>query len=637
VLLVALTASLLLLAAPGRASAHPTLLYTTPAAQTADPVAPDSLALLFGEPVAVGPGAVTLLSAQGQPVQLGPVSTAKDGRAVTAPITALLPVGVYTVRWQVTGADGDLVEGQFRFAVGAAITGAATEANPSGTAWSTVALRWLLFLALAVALGGVVAQRIVRDGRAVNPRLAPVRSWAFFAIVGGLAATLGLAALQAAQIAGWAGVWRADAGRLLVTEALGFAVAAGLTMWRAAERWAALPLLGVTVAEGIRAHPNVAAPGWGAALTIAHLTAAAVWLGALLTVVRAAWAWRTQPGAPTWVLSTYARLAAWLFAVVVTTGAVEALLLVPPTAVLSTSYGRLLLVKLALVAVAAALALTARRLLRRAPVTAAWTARAEAGVLSVVLAVTAVLVSAPPPGAADDQLPGPPPPAGVVLPLGTLAGQIGVGVEASAGRLVVHLAAPNLGDYYATTPTTQTFALTGRLQTAAVDRPSDVVFRGCGGGCFLADVAWAAGDNLLTLRATAKGWHGGAVTLLVPSAAQPAAQQLAAVVTAMSAVDQLMIYEAVTSDTSTTMPEPTELTLTARDFLPGEPYSSGVAPQVVALPPTIAGQTTLALGFPAEARYVQLTLDARSRIIEEVITDPKHLTRRRFIYPADAE
>jgi copper transport protein len=153
VLLLTLTTFLVRVAVPGRAAAHPTLLYTTPAAETADPTAPDNLALTFSEPVTIGTGAMTLLSVQGQPVGLSPANSAKNGHAVTARITSTLPVGVYTVRWRVTGVDGDLVEGQFRFAVGAPITAPGASATGDSISWSTAVLRWLLFTAFALALG----------------------------------------------------------------------------------------------------------------------------------------------------------------------------------------------------------------------------------------------------------------------------------------------------------------------------------------------------------------------------------------------------------------------------------------------------------------------------------------------------
>jgi copper transport protein len=46
--------------------------------------------------------------------------------------------------------------------------------------------------------------------------------------------------------------------------------------------------LAVVAAEGLRAHPHSDSPVWGAALTVTHLLAVAIWVGALLHVLRAA-------------------------------------------------------------------------------------------------------------------------------------------------------------------------------------------------------------------------------------------------------------------------------------------------------------------------------------------------------------
>lgn len=167
-----------------------------------------------------------------------------------------------------------------------------------------------------------------------------------------------------------------------------------------ARRWAVPPLLAVVAAEAVRAHPAQQAPGWGAVLTGVHLLAAAVWAGALVQVVRTALRWRGHRRQAWALVGAYARLAGWLFAVVVATGTVAALLLVPWADWTGTAYGRTLLVTIALVSTTAVLALLARRRrLRRA--------------------ATAVLVSLPAPGAVGSSaaLPLPPSPDGVAVPL----------------------------------------------------------------------------------------------------------------------------------------------------------------------------------------------------------------------------
>jgi copper transport protein len=192
---------------------------------------------------------------------------------------------------------------------------------------------------------------------------------------------------------------------------------------------------------------------------------------------------------------------------------------------------------------------------------------------------------------------------------------------------------PSREDYYATTRTRQAYSLTGRLVAAGTRSVQDLRFRGCGcgPGCYLADTRWADCDNLLTLRASAAGWRGGVASLVVPWPVHDGSATLTRAVAAMRALPEVSFTETVTSDTSGPTPDPTPLTLAAADFLTLQPYGTGQSPQVVALP-TATGQTRLPLGYPAEARFIELTVDEHSRIIDEVQIDPKHLTRRHHLY-----
>ena len=619
-----------LLAAPGAAHAHPTLLYTTPTADTAETQSPTSVVLVFNEPVTPAAGGLVVLDQAGRQTEIGQV-TAERGGTVTGHLPATLPTGVYTLRWRVTGADGDLMESTFRFAVGAAITSADTTTatgRPTGTSWPSVGWRWLLFAGLALALGGAVGTRLSTSARTLRPNLPALRGPASAAGAAlGLAGTAGLMA-SLLITSGADALISATAGRVALIEATAFA--ACLALLRVRPGWAWLPLLAVPAAEGFRGHPQQAQPGWGALLIAVHLAAAAVWIGALLHAVRVAVAWRGHRPAILWVLSGYARWAGWLLATVLATGTVSALLVAPLSTLTTTTYGRWLLAKLALVTVSVTAAAFARWWLRRQQPTLpriAAATRVESVTLVGVLAVTAVLVSTPP----RQSTPlAPPDPTGTVVPLGTLAGQIGVAVAASEGQLVVRLSTPTRGDYYAPAQARPAFTLTGRL--APAEQPEQTIrWRPCGEGCFLAAVTWARGDNLLTLRTAADHWHGGTVSLAIPWPVQPAADELARTVAAMTTAGPMTVYEAITSDTSTPMPEPTPLSLTAAQFVATEPYSAGVATQAVMLSRG-SGVTRLAIGFPAEGRYAELTLDGHSRIEQEILVDAKHLTRRRFVY-----
>jgi copper transport protein len=268
-----------------------------------------------------------------------------------------------------------------------------------------------------------------------------------------------------------------------------------------------VPLAVVVVAEGWRSHANTSAPGWGTLLTGVHLAAVAVWVGALAHVARAVLAWRRERPAVRWVLAGYVRLAAWMFALVVATGITSALLLVPLTALLTTTYGQVLLIKLAVVALAAGLALAARLALRRRDRLdrVRVLTRVESTVLIGVLGLSAVLVPTPP---ATNQQPGPPPPHGPVVQVGTLAGQVGVTAQASDRQLVIRLTTPRRGDYYAPQGV-QDFTLSGQL-TGERQESVPLTFDGCGDGCFVSTMDWKQGDNVLSLRAgSASAARGG--------------------------------------------------------------------------------------------------------------------------------
>ena len=615
-----------LLGAAAPAQAHPTLLFTTPGADTAVAEPPASITLSFTEPVVLGENAVVISDGAGTVPAVGRVAAGRDGSAVVAGLTGELQPGTYTVRWRVIGADGDVVENEFRFAVGAAVGGGGGSGAGPGISWFPAVLRWVLFAGLAVALGGLVAQRVTTSARAENPALPAVRPWAALGAAAGLAAVTGLGVLLA-DSSGWDVLWADRPGRLVTAEAAGFVSALALLAVRR-HGWATVPLLGVAVAEGVRSHAGVTTPGWGALLTAVHLAAAAVWTGALLHTVRAGLAWRAHRGAVRWVFAEYARIALWLFVLVVATGVGTTLTLIPVTALTTTGYGRVLVIKVVLVAVAAGLAVAGRAALRR-PGRVRRLAGTETTVLVAVLAVAATLVSTPLPGSAELVGATPPAAAGVVVPFGALAGQVGVSMVASEGRLVVRLSTPRRGDYYEPAEP-QDYQMSGRLRPHG-RAPETLRFRPCGADCFVTAVRWGSGDNAVTLQVRAPGWRGGTVGVLVPWPVQPGAELLARTVETMRQAGGFTLYEAVTSDTSAPAPDPRALQPSLDTFLSSVPYASGVAP--VAARISRAGEPTrLALGFPAAGQSALLVLDDRGRIAEETLTSGKHLVRHRFVY-----
>jgi len=469
---LAATAAALVALPAAPALAHATLLATTPAAGYSVASSPATLTLIYDEPVSAQGPALRLTDPAGQ-VALGPVRLTNDGRWLSAPVPRRLPAGQYTVSWQVVADDGDVVAGSYQFAVGAPVAvPAAGRQGAAGTRGLTAAslLRWLVFTALALALGGLAGEVLTRRrSRLANspvphqpagdvaPR-APLRAASLLGTAA--AAGLGVHQLGGGSILTGLGHLSLPAllgsgpGRLALAEAVAFAAAAGLALTARGRLLAAVPLLAVVLAEGLRGHVEAALPGWGAALVAIHLAAAALWVGALVHLCRVGWAWRSTPVLVRQLAGDYSRLALALFVAVVATGTLAALLLLPSWAALSgTSYGQLLLAKLAAVGAVAVLALAGRRRLRQAPRSAGSTnpmattepgraARLERWLLVGVLGITALLVSVAPASPASSALTLPPPPAGPVVRLGTLAGQVNVAVAASDGQLEVRTSTP---------------------------------------------------------------------------------------------------------------------------------------------------------------------------------------------------
>ncbi len=624
--IVAAAGILLAVTAPG-ASAHATLLFTSPADGTAVPASPAAITLTFNEPVSLAGTPVTLAGPGGHRPGLGAPRLSQGHSVLTVPVTGRLPHGVYTVTWQVISSDGDLADSQFRFAVGPvpAALGSVTAAQPSSSGqWPTAVLRWLMFAGLAVALGGLAGRALAgwsaggARGTLTGPAPGPLPApWAG-------SFTAGLEHFSVPRLlSGGAGV-------ITAVELASFAAAAVLARARR-PGWAVPPLLAVVVAEGLRAHPQSVVPAGGALLTSAHLLAAALWAGMLLYVVRTGLAWRTSPAAVHGLVRTYARVAAWLFGLVVATGVIEALLLIPLSDLFTTGYGRVLVIKAALVVTAAALAVAGRLWLRRPPAPGAGPARVtrlESGTLAAVLAAAAALTTfaAPSLATSGGALPFPPPASGPVVPLGGMAGEVSIYAAASAGQLVLTLSAPEQNG--AAGPRfTASVTLAGPGGTAKT-----IPVRGCGPGCFVAPAKWVRGDNLVTIRATASGWAGGTTSLDVPWPPAPGAAALRQAVTQLKHVPAMTVYERVTSDTARGPGTPHQIPVSGARFASVEPYAGGVA-TVAALAAEAGGEHLLLLGFPADSITVALTLDASGRIVRETLTDPGHLITRAFTYP----
>lgn len=275
--------------------------------------------------------------------------------------------------------------------------------------WITGLERGLLLCGLAIAIGGLAGRGLAGNYKGELP--APMPSpWAIQGCLLGIggATALIVTALADPRLASSlarppvAGAGSAATLIFAIIELVCFAVA--VVLLRLGKPGPAVqPLLGVVLAESLRAHPEGLLPLLGALLTICHLLPAVIWAGLLLYVVRTAVAWRDDPAAMQGVIRLYGGTAAWLFAGVVITGVGSALLVIPFSSLLTTNYGRFLLIKSAVVVVVAGLALVGRAAVNRAAAPGSgpsWATKVECAMLGAVLLVAGLLtVLTPPPHA----------------------------------------------------------------------------------------------------------------------------------------------------------------------------------------------------------------------------------------------
>ena len=407
------------------AAAHAYLQDSDPADGAVLPAAPDQVVLTFSERVQLVPERVLVVDPDGERVEAGEPTV--DGTVVTIPVAPDGPRGTYLVSFRVISADSHPVAGALVYSVGAPsatppVPGGAGEDSAAGSALSVA--KYVGYAGLVLVVGSA-AVLVLLWPRRLSRRGAARLLWTGVGLVavGALAAlwlqapyttgrpvmdvsgadlrevlstTYGQAHLVRLGVLA-AAVWllrQVTAGRdtrsdVMLLSLLGVI---GLGTWPVAGHAVASPLPLVGVAAGT-----------------AHLAAVAFWAGGLvvLATILLRRADQRELGA---ILPAWSGWAATAVAVLLLTGLVRAALETgAPAALLTTSYGRLLLVKVGLVALVVAVAWSARRLVRHrlgagGPGAVRTTVAVEAALLAGVLALSSVLVQTPPARteAADD-------------------------------------------------------------------------------------------------------------------------------------------------------------------------------------------------------------------------------------------
>jgi copper transport protein len=418
-----LALSALALAAPAAAAAHATLERTEPATQSRVEAAPREIRLEFNQPVTVTSGAIQVLAPDGTLLS-GTARSEERGRVVVAPVSRLEIGHGYTVRWRVIGDDGHAPAGVFTFGVGVAAPPPTAAVGSSGVTWKDDVARWFLFGALALLIGPLVLRLVVLGGSVpdrLERRLHVVTVVAAFLVIdAGIAAfvlrasnalQLPLADLLYGDLQPFAEKTRFGIAFLVMTVGFGVVAALLLVGWimdRLELRWAALGL-SMVLASGLSlsghqaTEPN--ASGAAQAADWVHLVAASIWVGGVATL--AFLVWPTTRELRRRAFLGFARLAVVLVAAMVVAGAYLAIQrLAEPADLWETAYGRFLLVKLGLVALALAWGaahhfLVRPRLLAGRQPEVGPSLVGEATVAFAVLLAAAILTNVAPPPPAD--------------------------------------------------------------------------------------------------------------------------------------------------------------------------------------------------------------------------------------------
>ncbi len=414
------------------ALAHAELESSTPASEAVLRPAPSQVVLRFSEPVETAFASVRVFDGSARRVDDGR-TTRPDPDVLAVGLLPDLPRGTYTVSWHVVSEDSHPLSGAFVFHVGepgvdgAGVVDQALDGRAGSGAVDTAfwLVRFLSLTLLLLGVGGAIALAVVLTGE--DPRVRrPL--WVVLALASALLALTALAGigLEGAKATGlgldaavrpslvrdvldtrFGEVWLVRA----VLAAL-LALVAVLAARRSAESrvlgWSAVALGAVIAATPALSGHARADGGLAVASDWAHVLAGAAWAGGLAFLLVAL----LRGGGERWGIAMrsvprFSALAVAAIALLLVAGVVNGLYEVGSWSGLwETTYGRLLLVKVALVVPILGLGLFNNRVSTprlRDGVTSALERRrflvstgAELVIALVVVGVTAALVAEPP-------------------------------------------------------------------------------------------------------------------------------------------------------------------------------------------------------------------------------------------------
>ena len=430
---IGLAAVLVALVAAPSAWAHASLDSSAPSNDEVLARAPRQVVLKFSEPVETAFGSVRVYDGSARRVDDGR-TTRPDPNAVAVGLPSDLPRGTYTVAWRVVSADSHPVSGAFVFHIGkpgAGASGVVGQVLDEQAGSRTVdrafwVVRFLSLMLILLSVGGAAALAFVLTREKAAVRRPP---WLVLGIAGFALAFLSLTGigLQAAQASGlgleaafrlsligdvldtrFGQAWLL---RAVLALALAFLAAIAFRRPQGSERIHATVAcaLGFLIAAtpAVSGHARVLG-GFAVVSDWVHVLGASAWAGGLAFLLLALWRARGDRwGLASRAVPRFSALAVLSIAALLTAGVVSGFLEIRSwTGLWETTYGRVLLVKIALVLPVLALGAFNNRFSvpqLRAGIASALERKRfvlstgiELGLAVVIVGVTAALVAEPP-------------------------------------------------------------------------------------------------------------------------------------------------------------------------------------------------------------------------------------------------
>jgi copper transport protein len=350
-----------LFAVPPQVQAHAVLIQASPLQAGELEASPAEIRLTFNERLEKKLYTIDVVDSNGKAVNKKQAALSEDQKELSLPLTKL-PDGYYTVSYRVISADGHPVSGAYVFTLGQPQAGTSPFSDPllsadphSGHGSKTQVEFWavrIFFYAMLLMLCGwtfwsAVFRREEEEVRRLH------RYWSRHLLWFYLIAVVGVGLLQVSDLLAEAS-WN-DIVVLVTQTYVGLSwigsVALALTGLALLQRWRVFDLVWATLLIAVKSFSGHAMafdpPLRTAVLDIAHLAAAAAWVGGLFYFVVVGF---RHPERRARFLPIFSRAALISILVLVVSGLMSTLIFIPqPDYLLFTSWGKLLIVKTALV------------------------------------------------------------------------------------------------------------------------------------------------------------------------------------------------------------------------------------------------------------------------------------------------